>query len=95
MMIKQAVASPNNRNNSNSSREPEQILGSLTAGKLSRHRAKIRFSIGFRVSLVTWGPVAGVRIRVRAYYRQSEMFFSSLIVRAVALTTVVAAVNQY
>jgi hypothetical protein len=38
---------------------------------------------------------AGVRIRVRAYYRQSEMFFSRPIVRAVALTTVVAAVNQY
>lgn len=35
------------------------------------------------------------RIRVRAYYRQSEMFFSRLIVRAVELTTVVAAVNQY
>jgi hypothetical protein len=31
----------------------------------------------------------------RAYYRQSEMFFSRPIVRAVALTTVVAAVNQY
>jgi hypothetical protein len=31
----------------------------------------------------------------RAYYRQSEMFFSRLIVRAVALTTVVAAANQY
>jgi hypothetical protein len=35
------------------------------------------------------------RIRVRPYYRQSEMFFSRLIVRAVALTIVVAAVNQY
>jgi ATPase subunit of ABC transporter with duplicated ATPase domains len=34
-------------------------------------------------------------IRVRAYYRQSEMFFSRPIVGAVALTTVVAAVNQY
>jgi len=34
-------------------------------------------------------------MRVRAYYRQSEMFFSRLIVRAVELTTVVAAVNQY
>jgi hypothetical protein len=31
----------------------------------------------------------------RAYYQQSEMFFSRLIVRAVALTIVVAAVNQY
>jgi hypothetical protein len=35
------------------------------------------------------------RIRVRPYYRQSEMFSSRLIVRAVALTIVVAAVNQY
>jgi hypothetical protein len=34
-------------------------------------------------------------MRVRAYYRQSEMFFSTPIVRAVALTIVVAAVNQY
>jgi ketosteroid isomerase-like protein len=34
------------------------------------------------------------RIRVRAYCRQSEMFFSRPIVRAVALTTVVATVNQ-
>jgi hypothetical protein len=34
-------------------------------------------------------------MRVRAYYRQSEMFFSRPIVRAVALTIVVAAVNQY
>lgn len=34
-------------------------------------------------------------MRVRAYYRQSEMFFSRLIVRAVELTTVVAAVNQF
>jgi hypothetical protein len=32
---------------------------------------------------------------VRAYFRQSEMFFSRLIVRAVELTIVVAAVNQY
>jgi hypothetical protein len=36
----------------------------------------------------------GNRLRVRAYYRQPEMFFSRPIVRAVALTTVVAAVNQ-
>jgi len=35
------------------------------------------------------------RIRVRAYYRQSEMFSSRVIVRAVELTTVIAAMNQY
>jgi hypothetical protein len=37
----------------------------------------------------------GRGMRVRAYYRQSEMFFSRLIVRAVELTTVVAALNQF
>src|SRR5215472_4265919 len=34
-------------------------------------------------------------IRVRAYYRQSEIFFSRPIVPAVAMTTVAAAVSQY
>jgi hypothetical protein len=47
--------------------------------------------------MVWWNDegAADKRIRVIAYYRQSEMFFSRPIVGAVALTTVVAAVNQY
>jgi hypothetical protein len=47
--------------------------------------------------MVWWNDeeAADKRIRVRVYYQQSEMFFSRLIVRAVALTIVVAAVNQY
>ena len=71
------------------------VVASLLAYFFSRRQARSRF---YRALLAGISNALHSRIAAllrEPYWRQSEMFFSRLIVRAVELTTVVAAVNQY
>jgi hypothetical protein len=69
-------------------------VASLLAYFFSRRQARSRF---YRALLAGISNALHSRIAAllrERYWRQSEMFFSRPIVRAVALTTFVAAVNQ-
>src|SRR5258705_6927114 len=69
-------------------------VASLLAYFFSRRQARSRFCRALLAGINALHSRIAALLRER-YWRQSEMFFSRPIVRAVALTTVVAAVNQY